>query len=329
MKIGILGATGLIGHHLVLQAQLHQHEVVVLHRKSSNLTQLAHHQFESRTADLNDRKSLIEAFSGLDAVINAAAYYPTIPRPVSEELKTSRLQMQFFLDAVHAAGVKRALYVGAAIALPKATTGLADESLTYQQIPDGAAAYVQVKCLMDQMARDAGKAGLPIVIGIPTMCFGEYDAKPTTGRLIVELANESLPAYINGDRNCIYAGDAASGLLKALEKGSFGERYLIGSVNTDVKSIVEQVCELAKVPILEKTLSLPLAKFISRIGEIKYTLFRGDPPKLSSTAIAVLALGQHFDLSKAERELSFKAGLDQEAMLFRAYQWFKKQEMVP
>lgn len=329
MKIGILGATGLIGHHLVLQATLHQHDVVILHRKSSNLDVFASQSIVSRIADLNDRKSLIDAFSGLDAVINAAAYYPMLPRPTSEELKTSRLQMQFFLDAIRLSGISKALYVGAAIAIPKAANGLANESLTYAQFPDEAATYVQVKCLMDQMAREAGKNGLPLVIGIPTMCFGEYDATPTTGRLIVELANQSLPAYIHGDRNCIYAGDAADGLLKALLKGRYGERYLIGGVNTNVESIVQQVCELANVPILEKTLRLPLAKFISRIGEIKYTLFRGEPPKLSATAIAVLALGQHFDLSKAQEELGFKASLDQEAMIFRAYQWFKKQQMVP
>jgi len=328
MKIGIIGGTGMIGHHIAIQAKLRQYELVIIHRENSDLSKIADLDFESRVADLNNRGALIKSFEGLDSVVNAAAYYPTLPKPVSQELQTARHQMQFFIDAVKESQVKKALYVGGAIAIPKKPSGKADEEGTYATIPEGAAAYTQVKYLMDKMARDAGQAGLPIVVGIPSMCFGEYDYAPTTGRLIKDIANEELPAYINGLRNCIYTGDAARGLLLAIEKGTPGERYLIGAVNTDVKSVVEQICKQANVPMLEKTLSIKMAKLISKFEETRYAIFRGNPPKLSATAIAVLSQGQHLQLQKAKRELGFEAELDLEAMIFRAYQWFKKEGMI-
>lgn len=328
MKIGIIGATGMLGHHIAIQAILHQHKIISIQRKGSNLTRIDDLKCENRTADLNDRGSLIKAFEGLDAVINAAAYYPTLPRPLAHEIKSARLQMQFFIDAVQSSGLKKALYVGGAIVIPKVNEGLANESGSYERAPENNAPYVQVKWLMDQMAREAAKNGIPIVIGIPSMTFGEYDYTPTTGRFIVEIANQSLPAYIQGLRNVVYAGDAGRGLLYALEKGRIGERYLIGGHNTSTSALVERICSAAGIPVFEKTIPLKLAKLISKIQETRYALFKGTPPKLSSTAIAVLTSGQHLDLSKAKKELGYEPELDISTMITKSFLWFKKENYI-
>ncbi len=318
----------MLGHHIAIAAIFKQYEIVIIHREASNLRKVSDLKFESRVADLNDRGSLIKAFNDLDYVVNAAAYYPTIPRPLTAELKTARLQMQFFIDAVREAKVKRALYVGGAIAIPKSKSGTADESEVYEKAPENTAPYVQVKWMMDEMARNAAKAGLPIIIGIPTMTFGEYDFGPTTGRLIVELANQTLPAYIKGDRNVVFAGDAGRGLLLALEKGRFGERYLISGENTNTEDLVNLICKKAGVKKLEKILSLRLAKIISKAQEIKYTLFRGTPPTLSSTAIAVLSSGQHIDGTKAKEELGYSPELSADDAVHRALNWFRKEGYI-
>lgn len=328
MKLGIIGGTGMLGHHLAIAAQLRQYKVTIIHRASSDLSRIADLTYESRIADLNDRGSLIRAMKGLDMVANCGAYYPTLPKPLTQETKTARLQMQFFLDAVKETGIKRALYLGGAIAMPKAKTGLGYEELYYEQAPENTAPYVQVKWLMDKMAREAAAEGLPIVIGIPPMTFGEYDYGPTTGRLIVDLANQTLPAYVKGDRNVVYARDAGRGLLLALEKGRFGERYLITGHNTTTEDLVAAICKRAEVPLLTKTLPLGLAKIISKLQEIRYTLFKGNPPTLSSTAIAVLAGGQHLDGTKAKEELGYEPDLTIEDAIQRAHKWFVKEKYI-
>ncbi|KYG72022.1 dihydroflavonol-4-reductase [Roseivirga ehrenbergii] len=328
MKIGIIGGTGMLGHHLAIAAQLRQYEVVIIHRKDSNLSHIKDLQFESRIADLNDRGSMIRAMEGLDYVANCAAYYPTVPKPLAQEIKTARLQMQFFIDGVREAKVSRALYVGGSIVLPKNPNGLGHESLNYPQEPESTNAYLRVKWLMDYMAKINAEDGLPIVIGIPSMTFGEYDYAPTTGRLIQDVANEEIPAYVHGLRNAVYAGDAARGLLLALEKGRFGERYLITGENTSIEEIIKMICEIAQVPMIKKTIPLNMAKFISKSQEIKYTLFRGSPPTLSSTAVAILAYGQHLDGSKAKEELGYEPDLTVKDAIERAYNWFKKEGYI-
>lgn len=328
MRLGIIGGTGMLGHHIAIAASFKPYDITIIHRKDSDLSRVSDLTYESRIADLNDRGSLVQAFAGLDYIVNAAAYYPTVPRPLAAEIKTARLQMQFFIDAIRESNIKRALYVGGAIAIPKSTTGVADESGIYTEQPKNNAPYVQVKCLMDEMSRDAAKTGIPLVIGIPSMTFGEYDYGPTTGRLIVELSNQTLPAYIKGDRNVLFAGDAGRGLLLALEKGRFGERYLITGENTNTDDLVKLICKKAGVKPLEKTLSLKLAKLISKLQETKYTLFRGTAPTLSSTAIAVLAGGQHLNGDKAQKELGYTPELGSEDAVHRAYTWFKKEGYI-
>ena len=328
MKIGIIGGTGMLGHHIAIEAQIRQYEIVLIHRKDTDLDKVIDLRYESRVADLNDRGSLIKAFKGLDAVANCAAYYPTTPKPLAQEMKTARLQMKFFLDALGETKIQKSLYVGGAIAIPKVNMGIADEQGIYDKAPESLAPYVQVKWLMDEMAREAAKDGLPIVIGIPSMTFGEYDFTPTTGRLIVELSNRNLKAYVNGQRNVVSARDAGRGLLFALEKGRTGERYLITGENTDMSTVVQTICERANVPILEKTLPLNMAKLISKIQETKYTLFRGDPPKLNSTAISVMAGGQHLDGARAQAELDYTPELTLKDAIDRAYIWFEKHGYI-
>lgn len=318
----------MLGHHIAIEAQIRQYELVLIHRKGTDLDRVLDLRFESRIADLNDRGSLIKAFEGLDAVANCAAYYPTVPKPLAQEMKTARLQMKFFLDAIEKGKIEKALYVGGAIALPKALNGMANEEASYDKAPESTAPYVQVKWLMDDMAREAAKDGLPIVIGIPSMTFGEYDYGPTTGRLIVELANQTLKAYVKGQRNIVSARDAGRGLLYALEKGKAGERYLITGENTDMDTLVATICERAGVPPLEKTVSINMAKLTSRLQETRYTLFRGDPPKLSSTAIAVMAGGQHLDGTKARVELDYTPDLTMRDSVDRAYIWFEKNGYI-
>lgn len=328
MKIGIIGGTGMLGHHLAIAAQLRQYEVVIIHRKKSNLNQIKDLQYESRIADLDDRGSMIRALKGLDFIANCAAYYPSLPKPLHQEIKTARLQMQFFLDGVEASGCQRALYVGGAIAIPKNENGLGKEDLFYPKAPENQNPYLQVKWLMDEMARQAANNGLPLVIGIPTMTFGEYDYGPTTGRLIVDLANQELPAFITGLRNVVSARDVGRGLLLALEKGRFGERYLISGENTDITSLVQLISEVAQVKPVTKILPLGMAKLISKLQEIKYILFKGEPPTLSSTAIAVLSSGQHIDGKKSKEELGYEPDLNAKDAVRSAYNWFKKEGYI-
>jgi len=324
MRIGIIGATGMLGHHTALAALAAGHELVVLHRAGSRLDRIGDLRYEARVADLDDASSLAPALAGLDGVVNAAAYYPTVPRPWREELARAQAQMRAFYDACESARVARVLYVGGAIALKRRGEGVpGDETCDYPAQPLDRNSYLQVKWALDALARERARGGLGVVIGIPAMTFGEFDYGPTTGRFIVEIANGTMGAYVRGRRNAVYAGDAGRGLLAALERGRAGERYLITGTNIEMTALVARIARIAGAPV-PRPVPLALARIVASLQAMRWHAFGGDPPRLSETAIAVMASGQYLDGGKAERELGYRAQVTLDEALSRALSWFRQ-----
>ena len=86
------------------------------------------------------------------------------------------------------------MYVGAAIALPRSSDEKpSDGSQSYPERPHNQNAYLQVKWAQDTLARQKAAEGMPVVVGIPSMTFGEYDPGNTTGSFVIEMANRTLP----------------------------------------------------------------------------------------------------------------------------------------
>lgn len=323
MKIGIIGATGMIGHHVAKAVADSEHDLLVIHRASSNLTRIADLTFTPVSGDLNERSGLTQALSGIDAVINCAGYYPTVPRSWREDVRVGIEQMENFYAACAEHDLQKIVYVGATIALrrhPDGKPGNAD--LEYSSQPDNKNPYLQVKWAMDRMAMNKAKEGLPVVVAIPSMTFGEFDYGPTTGRLVMEIANQTIPAYVRGNRNIIYAGDAGHGLLSACEKGRVGERYLLTGHNLTMDEFVALIAQTARVAP-PKAIPLSIAKGIGKIQELRYKSFGGELPKLSSTAIAVMSAGQFLEGSKAQQHLGFQALVSAEELVERTVTWFR------
>lgn len=321
MRIAILGATGMLGHHTALAAQAAGHELVLLQRPNSDADKISDLNGERRVASLDKRQWMERALEGVDAVINCAAYYPSKPRPWQEEVKLATTQMQKFYDACAVHPLKKIVYLGGAIALPKTSDGSpANADLRYSQAPTNKNPYLQVKWAMDEQALQQSDRGLPIVIGIPSMTFGEFDYGPTTGQLITEIANGTLPAYVRGKRNVVYAGDAGRGLLACAEKGSSGERYLITGENTDMDQLVAEIAAIAKTNP-PKPAPLAVAKAINQVQTLRYR-FGGPTPKVSATAIAVMSAGQHLCGDKARQQLDYQPQTSLTEALSKAYRWF-------
>ncbi len=327
-KVAVIGATGMIGHHASKALLAAGHRLTVIHRSGSDLSRISDLECDAREGDLSEPSSVLDALEGMDAVLNCAAYYPTVPRPWREEVKSATEQMAGFYAAVKTHKLKKAVYLGGAIALRKHPLGKpGHETLSYEHKPPGKNAYVQVKWAMDRQALEQARIGLPVVIGIPSMTFGEYDYGPTTGALITEIANQRIPAYVRGKRNAVYAGDAGRGLALALEKGRHGERYLFTGENLTMDELVAKIADIAGVNA-PRAVPLSMAKLLAKAQAMRYQRFKGPLPKISETAIAVMAGGQFLDGSKARRELGYQPQVSVDEAIERAYKWFQRKDMV-
>src|SRR6202051_311310 len=127
--MAIIGATGMLGYHTARSAVNSGHEVVLVCRNPRLLERTEDFDFayEARQADLDDRATLRAALEGADAVINCAAYYPTIPRPWQDDVRTATNQMQNFYAACADLPLRKIVSLGSAIALPRDPTGHPDD----------------------------------------------------------------------------------------------------------------------------------------------------------------------------------------------------------
>ncbi len=194
LRVGIVGAGGLLGRHALEAALDANHEVVALHRGgAATRERLAPLGVVQRAIELGRTASLQPALAGLDAVIHAAAPYPTTPRPWREEVAEGIARMHAFYDAAAEAGVRTVVYVGAAIAVPRRADGApADGGEHYAAPPRDANAYLQLK-----IARDAGRGIVQVLErGQPGTRYlltgGNTDMLTLAGR-IADLAGRPAP----------------------------------------------------------------------------------------------------------------------------------------
>ncbi|WP_439886119.1 NAD-dependent epimerase/dehydratase family protein [Pseudomonas sp. MBLB4123] len=327
MKLAVLGATGLLGHHAARAIKAAGHQLRLIHRPSSRIERLAYLGGECRAAELFDHAELCRALDGVDGVLFCAGHYPSQPRRWQDEVACALDQSNHFYAACLAAEVPRILYVGAAIALPRHPQGVAGhEGLFYEGMPRWRNPYLLCKWALDEQAREQARCGLPVVIAIPGMALGAFDAGPSTGRLITAIANGAMRYFVPGRRNLIDAAEAGRGLLLALERGRVGERYLLTGQNIQLAELTARIAALVGVPA-PRPMPLALARGVAALGRLRYRL-TGQAPLLDDTALAVMAGGQYLDGSKAREELGFVAEQTLDDTLGRAIQWFRENGYI-
>jgi len=188
-------------------------------------------------------------------------------------------------------------------------------------------AYKQSKFDAERVAEAWARKGLPVVIVNPSTPVGELDVKPTpTGRMIVDFLGRRMPAYVETGLNVVDARDVAEGHLLAAEKGTPGEKYVLGNRNMSLKEIFDVLSSLTGIPSPGVRLPgwVPVA-----VGAVDTALARILPrePRVPLDSALMSRHRMYFDSSKAIREL----GLPQspvEAALERAVAWFRENGYV-
>lgn len=325
MRIGVFGATGLLGQHTARAVVAAGHELVVIHRPGSELARLQGLPFQAYSAQLSDPASLRFALSQCEAVVHCAGYVPG-HGAVADEVARARQEMAQFCEAAQPSQSK-VVVVGAGSALPRHPAGLpADETLRYTTRPSNPNVFVQVKWAIEDEALGHAARGLPLVVGIPAMAIGEYDYGKSSGRLLVGIANQTLPGYVRGLRNVMYAGDAGRGLLACLTRGQSGERYLLAGENLSMDTLVRSIARHAQVPA-PRAIPLPLARGLAFLQRARFRL-GGPAPSVTDAAIQVIARGQFVSGEKARRELGFVAECSVDQAVARALAFLAGQGLL-
>ncbi len=323
----VTGATGFVGSHVARQLVAAGHTVRVLVRSTSNLAVLEGLPVEPVAGDLRDAASLDRAVQGARQVFHVAADYRLWTRN-PEELYDSNVEgTRRLLNAVQRAGVERIVYTStvATIAVPR--HGALPNEQTQATLDEMIGHYKRSKFLAEQVAIEAARAGVPVVIVNPTAPVGPGDWKPTpTGRIILDFLQGKMPAYVDTGLNVAAVEDVAAGHLLAAAKGRIGERYILGARNMTLKQILDALSAITGRPAPRVRLPHAIALAAGYADEF-YSRLAGREPQIPVEGVKMSRHKMFVESDKAARELGYKPG-KVEAALERAVRWYDKHSYI-
>jgi dihydroflavonol-4-reductase len=320
----VTGASGFVGAAVVRVLLDAGYEVRVLVRKTSNRKNLQGLNFDTAVGDLRDVASLRDALDGCGALFHVAADYRLWARD-PEALYASNVDGSVnVMRAAADAGVERIVYTSSVATLGFNSDGSPADEETPVALDHMIGDYKRSKFLAEKaVTKLVADAQLPVVIVNPSTPIGPRDVKPTpTGRLILDAAAGRIPAFVNTGLNVAHVDDVARGHLQAFEKGTIGERYILGGENMSLEEILRSVAAICgrKPPKLRLPHGLVLP--IAYAAEAWARLFGGEP-LATVDGVKMSRKRMYFSCQKAERELGYSHRPADEAIR-DAVDWFRQ-----
>jgi len=248
MTILVTGASGFLGSHVARQLVARREDVRVMLRPSSTNWAVSDLSLEYVTGDLRDPASVARATQGAKRVFHVAADYRLWAKRKQDIYDSNVGGTKNLLDAAMRAGVEQFIYTStvATIAVDRPQH---PNEFTDTRLEEMVGHYKRSKWMAEQEVLKAAKAGLPVIVVMPTTPVGPWDWKPTpTGKIILDFLNGKMPGYVETGLNFVGVEECAAGHLLAAEKGKVGERYLLGGENLTLKELLDALSRITGLP---------------------------------------------------------------------------------
>ncbi len=317
----VTGASGFVGAAVARAAVARGHRTRVLMRPSADRRNIEGLDVEPVIGDMRDEASMTRALEGVRFLFHVAADYRLWARDPEEIARNNLMGARAVMGAAKATGVERIVYTSSVAALKPGHGSAVDE--TSRHTPQSViGAYKRSKLLAErEVERRIAEEGLPAVIVAPSTPIGPRDIKPTpTGRIIVEMANGKMPAFLDTGLNLVHVDDVAEGHFVALERGRIGENYILGGTDVTLEAMLGEIAALSgrrapKVKLPRGPL-FPLAWSAEAFARLS-----GKEPFLTADALRMSRYHMYFSSEKAKRELGYSAR-PHRAGLEDALAWF-------
>jgi dihydroflavonol-4-reductase len=225
----VTGATGFVMGTVARALRARGDAVTALVRNPARAASLTTLGCELVEGDVIDPTQALGELRRCDALIHGAAIYEigvnAKRRREMEEINVNGTRRM--LDAARTAGTRRIVYVSTIAAFGNTHGAVVAEGHHPASAPTSA--YEDTKRRAHDIALEAARAGVPIVIVQPGQVYGPSDHS-AVGANFRALAEGRLPyrAFEGLGLNLVHVDDLADGILRALDRGRAGECYVLG-----------------------------------------------------------------------------------------------------
>jgi dihydroflavonol-4-reductase len=326
-KTVVTGGAGFIGGHLVGQLVKGGENVRVVERPGADVAHLPD-GVEVVRADIRDREAVRRAMRGAGRVYHLAANPNLWARDRGEFDAVNHQGTVHVLDAALEAGASRIVHVSTESILTRArASGPIAEDVEIA-LTDAVGPYCRSKLRAENAAMDRARGGAPVVVVNPTMPVGPGDrgVSPPT-RLIRDFCLGRLPARMDCTLNLIDVRDVADGLVRAMDRGEPGRRYLLGGENLTLLGLLEILSGLTGVPVPRWSVPYPVGLAVAVVSEAWADRVTGRPPKATITGVRLTRRTMHFDARRSLEALGLAPRPVRES-LADAVDWLRASGML-
>ncbi len=335
MRVFITGGTGFVGAHAIRAALKRGWEVRCLVRATSTTAALEGLDVERVTADLQDPAQVARVLAGCQAVAHVAGTFGHGPQAAAAMQAVHVKATAALLRGAEEVGARRFLLCSSSITVGWGSAQAPADEDSPLPDPDRAfgrgtalRAYFETKREAEELVRAAVQRGLEGVIVNPDYVVGSWDSKPTSGALLVNMGLHGVPFYPQGGKCFIDAATCGLGHLLALERGTPGRRYLLGSQNLLYREFMVRAARILGV----RPPGIPLPRTATAlVGAAGSVLRKLAPHRFQTLDPQVLAAAQSIrfrDGSRARRELGLPIRPVEEG-IEDAVRWFRDHGYLP
>jgi len=330
-RILITGGCGFLGQHLVFELLKNQgYKIKVIDLKD---TPYKVYNFKNKVEyvfgkDITNYNKIRDEFKNIDVTFNLAGFISFWKKHKKQLFEVNELGTRNILQACLENKVKQVIHVSSVTALgfKNKRDKLVNEEFKFNWKKAKGKYYMISKHKGELFARKYANKGLNCIIANPGSMYGPGDVT-NSSRLIRAIIEGKIPFNMCGGTNLLDARDVAKGLMKIMEKGKKGERYILSGYNYSFKKINSIIAKCVGIRPPKRTIPKVFHKPLYLLFCIIENFSR-KPIKLTSDMIDSSFLFRYFTNSKAQRELNWELTIPFSKTIKDTIEWLNVNQLI-
>jgi len=311
MRVLLTGATGFLGNNLLRRLLQAGHEVQITLRPGAGGRALDGLNYDPVYGDLADVQRLVSEVSDFDVLIHSAALIQIGWSRLEESRRVNVEATARLAEFCRRTG-RRMIHVSTVDTLAHAPDGQ-PRAETDREPNKPSISYVVSKREAERKMEQQIAEGLDGIIIHPGFMLGPWDWKPSSGEMMLAIANGPTPLAPAGGCSAVDVRDVAAGIIAAMERGRSGERYILGGENLSYLELWQKMAAAVGKRGPRGKLPNWIARTAGAFGDIAAKLMRKEPV-VNSGATAMGQLNHFYSSEKAASELGYRSGSLDEAV---------------
>ncbi len=319
MKVLVTGVNGFLAANIVRELIVRNYSVRGLLRFGCNELPIKGVKIEKIYGNITCYQDVVKAVDTCDYVIHAAAITAQNATPEAYEEVNVR-GTKNVIDAVQSSPAKKMIFVGTANTFSFGTReNPGDETREIDPL-FAKSPYARSKTIAQEMVLTAVNEGrINAMVINPTFMIGPYDAKPSSGRIILMHEQQKILFVPPGGKSFVHVRDVAIAVCNGLEKGKNGACYLVTNENLSYKEFFRKVAGITGSRKIRLETGRSLVKFLGELGSFKEKM--GIKSELNKVNASLLLVDNFYQSRKAEQDLGLTFQPVEKAIR-EAVEWF-------